>query len=169
MTHFLAKNILFLWILASFISCKNPAPQASFDRDLVAREAEKMLQDYHTSIEKDGLLAEFAFLDSSEAFFWAPPGLHSAVDYDSIRTLILQIAPSLQKSELEWKSLKVIPLSEEFASYTGIISATNLDTAGNSNHSTLIESGTLIKRADGWKILNGQTALLPEETQIGYK
>jgi hypothetical protein len=34
------------------------------------------------------------------------------------------------------------------------------DTSGKTSHHVLVETGTLIKRKGGWKLLNGQTNLV---------
>jgi hypothetical protein len=36
------------------------------------------------------------------------------------------------------------------------------DTSGKTSSFSLIESGVLIKREDGWKLLSGQTSIISE-------
>ena len=63
--------------------------------------------------------------------------------------------------EYQWSAIKIYPLSEELANYTGIVNCSMTDTSGIKTDVSLIESGVLIKRGDGWKYLSGQTRVLP--------
>jgi hypothetical protein len=56
--------------------------------------------------------------------------------------------------------LKIIPLSKELASYTGRLNSTIVNKLGKVMTFSLVETGVLIKRKDGWKLLNGQTSIL---------
>jgi len=51
--------------------------------------------------------------------------------------------------EFKFDTIKVYPLSNSIANYTGTVSG------------KMIESGTLIKHKNGWKLLNGQSRNLP--------
>ena len=44
-----------------------------------------------------------------------------------------------------------------------------IDTAGIESNVLIIESGTLIKRGDGWKLLSGQSAILDSKTENDSK
>jgi len=55
----------------------------------------------------------------------------------------------------------LFPLTSELVSYTGIVTGTMTDTTGQRSENTTIESGMIIKRPDGWKLLCGQSAALP--------
>jgi len=132
----------------------------AFNATRVQEEAVDMLYRYHDAIESDGLLAEFKFLDDTDAFFWVPPGYSTALDYDSVRTILTINAPSVRMIEIEWESLEVMPLSADIASFHGIVNSVMTDTDGLLTETRLLESGTLIRRKDGWKLLSGQTHVL---------
>ncbi|MEZ4919480.1 MAG: nuclear transport factor 2 family protein [Saprospiraceae bacterium] len=146
-------------LLGAVISCTAPA----FNQSEVEQEVRNMLKSYHQAMETNGLEAEFDFLDNSDDFFWVPPGYTSTLTYDSVRTILKQTAPAIDSISLSWETLSIYPLSRDLASYSGIVSGTMRDTSGNINAMHLIESGTCIRRADGWKLLNGQSAVLPEK------
>jgi len=40
-----------------------------------------------------------------------------------------------------------------------------IDTSGIKSSAIIIESGTVIKRSDGWKLLSGQSAILNPESE----
>ena len=82
----------------------------------------QMLKEYHAAIEKDGLTAEFQYLDHSADFFWVPPGYTSALTYDSVRTILTQNAKGFSAITFEWDTLQIFPLSEEIANYSGVVS-----------------------------------------------
>ncbi len=150
----------FLFIL---LCCQKPTQQAiELDEEQIENEARNMLTDYLQNVSQKGLTAEFDYLDSSNNFFWVPPGYHSTLKYDSIRTILLQNAKALQRVELQWDTLQIFPLSNEIATYSGIVKSNTTDTSGTKTSVSIIESGTLLKRKEGWKLLSGQSAVLPK-------
>lgn len=155
------KSMLILSIAIGLCNCGQKA-ETHFDAHSVETTVRQMLGEYHDAIQSGGLTAEFDYLDTSRAFFWVPPGYTSALDYDSVHAILTANAAHWSTVEFSWKTLDVYPLSETLASYTGIVAGDMVDTLGMRSQMTIIESGTLIKRPDGWKLLNGQSALLPE-------
>ena len=131
-----------------------------FDEQRIEREVRQMLKDYHHDIQRDGLLAEFKYLDSTDQFFWIPPGHASSLSYDSVRKILEVNASFVRQADFQWDTLQVVPLSEEFATYSGIVIGKITDTSGVITLSKILESGTLIKRGDGWKLLSGQSVEL---------
>ena len=154
--YFIAINILL-----SFVTCSSPPENRQFDRGQIEKEVTTMLHDYHASMKDHGIAGEFDYLDNSSDFFWVPPGFQSKLDYDSVKVILEQTATVTKSISLEWRTLEVFPLSNEIATYTGIVESTMTDTANNVNEAVIIESGTVIKRSDGWKLLSGQSAVLP--------
>lgn len=157
------KQLFYICAMFMLISCNNEPKPEKFDKKKITAETEKMLHDYHSAINREGLMAEFLYLDHSHDFFWVPPGYHSALTYDSVQTILTQNSKALRQIKLEWSSLQIYPLSNEVASYTGIVKGQMTDTAGIETHISIIESGTLIRRTDGWKLLGGQSATLATE------
>src|SRR4030095_5977869 len=121
-------------------------------------EIRETLNEYFKDVSKNGLSAEFKWFDSTADFFWVPPSFRSPLSYDSVRSILEQNAKATKSVNLEWESLKILPLDEDFANYTGTIRATVTDTSGHNNSIHLIETGTVVKRKNGWKLLCGQTA-----------
>lgn len=136
--------------------------QRDFSKDQVDEEVREMLDNYFIDIAKRGLTAEFQYLDQSSEFFWVPPGYHTALDYDSVKTILSSNALAYSSVKFKWKTLQVYPLAAEHATYTGVVEGVMIDTANVSSNILLIESGVIIKRADGWKLLSGQSATLPQ-------
>jgi len=163
-THIgLLKSLPFLGIsILLLVSCNPQAEQTTFDQEEVKQAVKQTLENYFKDIAKDGLTAEFKYLDNSPDFFWVPPGYSSALSYDSVRAILTQNAPNFKKNIFYWEQLQLYPHSAEITSYTGIVNASVTDTTGVETKSRIIESGTMILRKDGWKILNGQSRLLPE-------
>jgi hypothetical protein len=124
----------------------------------VIQEVSAMLNNYHEAIEKDGLEAEFDYLDNSREFFWVPPGYRTALDFDSVAAVLRVTDPSISAIQIRWDSLKIIPLREDLAQFYGTITMQTTDTAGTITTGHLVETGLVIKRSDGWKLLNGQSA-----------
>ena len=119
-----------------------------------------MLHAYLDAMREGGLEAEFNYLDSTDAFFWVPPGYDSWISYDSVAAVLRAMAPTLRSTDYRWKSLRIDPISEDRAIYTGTLTGALTDTSGQVTNLSMIETGTVIRREDGWKLLNGQSALL---------
>jgi len=130
------------------------------DKKGTAYAVREMLDNYHNDIARDGLTAEFKYLDNSSDFFWVPPGYNTALSYDSVRTILEENSKMFHSVMFQWESLQVFPLTNEIPNYTGILKSHMIDTARVESSVTMIESGTLIKREDGWKLLSGQSRLL---------
>jgi hypothetical protein len=148
-------------MIALLCSCSKASTTEPVSSDSVAVEVERMLHKYHEAMKTGGLLAEFNFLDNSPDFFWVPPGYESTLTYDSVRTILEKNARAIASIQLEWETLRIFPLSNRIANYSGIVRSVSTDTSGAVHSVRMIESGTTIKREDGWKLLNGQSAILP--------
>jgi len=133
----------------------------NLEKDDITLEVKEMLFDYHEAISLGGLKAEFAYLDSSDQFFWVPPGYHSALNFDSVRNILLYNDRSMKQVDFHWDELELFVLSPKIVNFTGIVRGQMIDTANVTSPVHIIESGTCIKREDGWKLLSGQSALLP--------
>jgi hypothetical protein len=157
------QNIFFAFIL-TFLACTSPPNPKDINKEIVIQEVQQMLDNYHKAIQENGLTAEFDYLDHSKDFFWVPPGYTSALTYDSVKTILETNATLFVKVEFHWKSLQIIPLTNEISNYYGIVEGILTDTAGFENNAAIIESGTVIKRPDGWKLLSGQSTNLSAPT-----
>jgi hypothetical protein len=143
------------------ISCKQASTSTALTADekrAVADTVRKVLQNYYDDIRQSGLMAEFKYLDSSDEFFWVPPGFTSALSYDSIAGILKRNAAYTRSMINTWDTLSVTPLTKELATYTGKMSFRVTDMTGNTSTGSLLETGVLIRRKDGWKLLCGQTS-----------
>jgi hypothetical protein len=130
------------------------------EQDAISISATQMLRDYHADVRRAGLTAEFNYLDSSADFFWLPPGYRSPVTYKQVSEFLRKAAPVYRSVSNSWDSLRVIPYTQDLAGYTGRMRSVMTDTSGKSTELILIETGLLVKRKSGWKLLNGQTSIL---------
>lgn len=146
--------------LLTIISCTQPSTLSEAEKATITADVTLTLKNYYADIKKSGLTAEFDYLDQSADFFWVPPGYSAAISYDSVAAVLRQNAPNYLSINNAFDTLKIIPLSKELASYTGRLHSTMIDTAGIATTFSLVETGLLIKRKDGWKLLHGQTALV---------
>ena len=130
------------------------------EKEAISIEITNVLNKYTLAISHDGLMAEFDFLDSSAEFYWIPPGYTSALKYDSVKAIISGIAPGIKSMDNKYHDIQIWPYSNTHVGYTAHVNSTGVDTAGNTNITTLLESGTLIKRRNGWKLLSGHTSVV---------
>ncbi len=159
MKHF--KTLLYCVILLTFVSCSGtPNELSDKQKSIVAQEVVQMLNNYYADIAKEGLIAEFKYLDNSKDFFWVPPGYNSTLNYDSVRTILLSRNDIFSEFNFSWDTLQVFPISLHIATYAGVVNGSITDTTGVETVVRMIESGTLIKRKDGWKLLSGQSSII---------
>lgn len=144
-------------------SCVQTEKLNASEKELIVAEVREMFNNYHSDIRKSGLTAEFKYLDKSSDFFWVPPGYNSALTYDSVHTILVNNAKLFREILFEWDTLKIFPLTNEIANYSGIVKGSMTDTSGIVTSVLIIESGTVVRRSDGWKLLSGQSAVLEPE------
>jgi len=156
------KSLIFLIFLAC-LSCGRSESKIVIEIDSLSIKSEvrEMLHSYHQSIKEFGLIGEFEYLDHSAEFFWVPPGYQTALTYDSVESILKQSAKGFKSAEFSWDTLRLSVLSPSIVNYTGIVSGTMIDTSDVVTEVSIIESGTIIKRPNGWKLLSGQSATIP--------
>ena len=156
-------KLLFIIIPIFMLPACNSKPSfTEEDKKTVANEARQTLYKYYEDINLSGLMAELPYLDSSADFFWVPPAYSDPISYSEVVDYIRQTAPVFRNVINQWDTLRITPLTKELASYTGKLSSTITDSAGTTETHSMIETGLMIKRKDGWKLLNGQTSSLQE-------
>jgi hypothetical protein len=153
----LIATIIFLITL---LACQSAATLSDEEKATVAKEVRQMLISYDDDIRKNGLPAEFKYLDNSSDFFWVPPGFTNPLSFDSVADIIKQNAGLFILVDNKWDTLTIYPLTSELATFTGRITSTLTPVTGSLINTTLMETGTAIKRKDGWKLLNGQTSII---------
>jgi hypothetical protein len=156
----MTQQILTFLTVCSILSCGQPKPLTEIEKKDITKDIRQTLDNYYNEISKTGLTAEFKYLDNSADFFWVPPGYSSSISYDSVIAVINKNAPVYKSVNNSFDTLRIIPLSKELAIYTGRLRSTMTDTADKETTLSLMETGVLIKRQDGWKLLNGQTSIL---------
>src|SRR5687767_7969777 len=107
-----------IWIFFLF-SCSQQQP--SEKQKVVKKPAEPVvnilpvvqetLYKYADDILRKGLKAEFHYLDTSEKFFWVPPGYPSAIHYDSVAAILRANQDKYHYKLYEWESLFITQLS----------------------------------------------------------
>jgi hypothetical protein len=155
------SNFRFVIVLLLALSCKqSDTSPIQTDSRSVTDTIRQTLNNYYADIKKEGLAAEFRYLDSSSDFFWVPPGCTSSISYDSVAVVLKQNMFLYKTIDNSWDTLVIKPLTGEFASYTGRIHSITTDTSGKKMEVTLLETGILVKRQNGWKLLSGQTSVI---------
>jgi len=153
-----------LWcfvFLSMAVSCGEPEMGfTQSDRKMISDSIRQTLNNYFADIKKEGLTAELKYLDSSSDFFWVPPGYKSSISYDSVAAILKRYAPFYQSTDNSWETLMINPITNNLASYSGRIHSITTDSSGKVSNFTLIETGLVVKRQTGWKLLNGQTSVV---------
>jgi len=146
-------------------ACTQTDKLGEAEKERIVSEVEEMFDNYHNDIKQEGLTAEFKYLDQSPDFFWVPPGYKTALSYDSVRSILNNNAILFRDIEFSWDTLQVFPLTKEIANYSGIVEGSMTDTSGLVTSVLIIESGTVVRRSDGWKLLSGQSAVLEPDSE----
>ncbi|MFZ1676052.1 MAG: hypothetical protein WBP41_04520 [Saprospiraceae bacterium] len=156
------QNLVFVLLIFSIVSCgKKTSVLSVKENEAIIDTIRQTLTNYYEDIKKDGLTAEFKYLDHSPEFYWAPPGFNAPITYDQVEKGVKDNAAKFKSVDNTWLILRIDPLNSELASYTGTIHSVASDTTGQVGDYKLIETGLLIKRKDGWKLYRGQTSVLP--------
>jgi hypothetical protein len=156
----LAPTICFVICLALFTSCSSEKLSKRKSKTIEA-EAKAMLEAYHRDLALEGLPAEFKYLDSTDQFSWHPAGYDSPISYDSVAATIRQLDDFYTSIKSQWDTLAITPVADTLVNYTGAFTTTMTDITGFSESYAMHETGTLIKRPDGWKMLTGKTTVMP--------
>jgi hypothetical protein len=156
----LAPITCFVICLALLTSCSSEQLSKRQSKRIEA-EARSMLEAYHRDLASEGLTAEFKYLDSTDQFSWHPAGYNSPITYDSVATVLLQLDDFYTSIKSKWDTLSIVPVSDTLVNYTGAFTTTMTDVTGFSETYEMHETGTLIKRPDGWKMQTGKTTMMP--------
>jgi hypothetical protein len=152
------KNFLIALNLFLLFSCAQNENGAV--NDDLQKEIKSTIDNYYNELRKEGLVAELKYLDSSNRFFWVPPGYLNYANYNVIAAAIKRNAASLKSIDNRYDSLLIIPLTNDYAQFVMRTISTTIRADGDSIKSAFIESGVMVRRKDGWKFLSGQTSLL---------
>ena len=153
------KQFLLLSVLVGFTSCTVTKSAQEYNKDVVYQEILTMFNSYHNDVKEQGLLAQLNYLDASEDFYWLPVGYKTPQNYTSLKTIIIESAKNLKSIELEWVQLQITPVTGQFATYSGVVKVAMKDIQDRLSAAYVIETGTLIKRVNEWKLLSGQSQL----------
>ena len=156
------RQILATLITGSLASCSEPSLLTEKEKLDMIFSIRQTLDNYYNDIRKEGLTAELKYLDNTAKFFWVPPGYARHISYDSVVTNLKQNALHYKNIDNRFDTLWIIPLTRELATYTGKIHSTLTDTNNKKMTFSLVETRLLIKRPDGWKLFNGQTAIVDQ-------
>lgn len=151
------------WIAWAVVGLSVSACTPAFDeaaRQKVAAEATQVLMDYQAAICKDGLLAEFAFLDSTDDFHWLPPGAAAPMDYDSVARAIRQNAAALDTACVTYADLAVTATAPDSARYTATVQSFAVTHEGDTSMASLREQGVLVLKNGKWWLLSGNTTMM---------
>jgi hypothetical protein len=155
------KQSLFLLVSILLAGCSQRTTLVSpAYHDRVAMEVRETLTDYLDAVRAHGFMGEINYLDDSDDFFWVPPGRTSAIGYDSVIVILRASAPLYQVVDNRWDSLQVVPITKHVATYTGKLTSELTDMHGKTETYHLLETGVVIRRRDGWKLLHGHTSLM---------
>ncbi|GAA4462135.1 hypothetical protein GCM10023093_08130 [Nemorincola caseinilytica] len=142
-------------------ACKDHTALSERQRAEVSGEVKTMLYKYCADVKARGLHAEYDHIDNSGEFFWVPPGATAPLCFDTVISMIGRNAGMYKDVNNTFDTLVVTPLTTRLAAYSARIRSATTDTAGKYVVVYLVETGTVIKRKNGWKLLCGQTSVCP--------
>ncbi len=120
-----------------------------------------MLYGYCNDLRSQGLQAQFHYMDNSGHFFWVPAGSTSAQGLDSTLAIARRAMANVSVVNRSYDTLLVHPLTTTLAAYSARIRSIVSYTGGKDSTILTVETGTLVKRKDGWRFLYGQTTAIP--------
>jgi hypothetical protein len=141
-------------------SCSERTNLSTTEYDKIKREIEAALHKNFETIAAEGWIGELKALDDSRQFSWVPPGKYAPINYDSMKSVLQRATMTIEKTELAWIELYVKPISQTLATYSGRYSSRYTMKSGKVAEFTMAESGTVIRKKNGWKLISGQTFLI---------
>lgn len=152
--------LIFLLALVFSNSCKQGPPSLTDEqKGTLVMEIKETLDNYYADIKSGGLIAEFKYLDSTKDFSWMPPGYTKPISFDSVACILKANSGNYKEIDNSFENLNIEVLCEDSAVYSGKIRSIMTDTTNTPMTIYLNEKGKLIKRKDGWKLLNGETTI----------
>lgn len=156
----MTQTTLVLFTILTLASCRQSSSLTESEKVRIIEDVRETLDNYYADIRKTGLTAEFQYLDNSSEFYWTPPGYAISISYDSVAAILNRNASNYISVDNSFDTLRITPLSKEYAAYTGRLKSIMTDTSGRTTTFLLVETGVLIRREGRWKLLNGQTSIL---------
>jgi hypothetical protein len=157
------KIILILLMALGLAACRNQTELSEREETKVRDEVKAMLYKYNDAVREQGLQAEFAYIDNSDRFFWVPPGATAPLPFDTVLAMISRNAGQMRLVNNSFDMLTVTPLTSMLAAYSARIRSATTDVQGRDTVLSLVETGMVIKRKEGWKLLCGQTGICNTE------
>ena len=154
------RFIIGSFFLLLLICSNDPVTLTENEKSNIREEVRATLKMCNDDIRKNGLSAELRYLDTSEQFFWMPPGYSSAISRDSVIAAIKHNASLFKSIDQPFDTISVFPLTKDMACYTGRIHSMMTDSSGKVFESWLWETALMVKRSEGWKLLSGQTSMI---------
>jgi hypothetical protein len=156
------KKLMLLYFILMLFSCTQSTILTENEKTIIIDSVHHTLNNYFSDIKRSGLMAEFNYLDHSPDFFWVPPGYAGPISYDSVAGILKRSALKYTTVDNVFDTLHIVPLSKELVTYTGRLHSNMTDTSGITMRFSLLETGVLIKRTNGWKLLNGHTSIIKQ-------
>jgi len=117
-----------------------------------------MMKSLVSDLNTDGIQSQLKYLDNSDKFQYTFLNSGKIYDYEELKKQLEISSSTDYKVNLSFDEFKITPLSDKLVSYSLILSGYERIDGQNSDIS-LVETGTLIRRNDGWKIINAQTTV----------
>ena len=131
------------------------------ERKTVDKEVKDMLYGYCNDLRSQGLQAQFHYMDNGGQFFWLTAGSTSAQGLDSTLAIAGRAMANVSVVNRSYDTLLVQPLTTTLAAYSARVRSVVTYTGGKDTTLLTVETGTLVKRREGWRFLYGQTTALP--------
>ena len=103
--------------------------------------------------------------DDSPEFLWVFPPDTTVISRDAQLAIVKAEAPLYRSIDPVWDYMRVEPLTNRYAVFTGRSHTTMIDTSGRVFKFTGVTTGIVVHRPGGWKFLNGQTYEVPLKNQ----
>jgi hypothetical protein len=151
--------IFALYLSAFLFSCKTGG-LTDQEALMIREEIAQTINDYCLDVKFHGLTAELKYLDSTGEFSWQPPGCLVPISFDSVAAILKQNAPFFKCVINVYDSLKIVPIDKNNAVYSAVVRSLITNTRNQVSRLLMSETGHVIKRNDGWKLLRGETKIL---------
>jgi len=146
-----------LAFLCFITSCQQPAILTESQRAVIRDSVIQLNNRYFDDVKANRLGAVLDYIDDSPEFFWVFPPDTTVISHDALVAMFKTEVRLYRSIDLVWDYMRVEPLTNQYAVYTGKFHETKIDISNRVTKFNGAETGIVVHRPTGWKFLNGQT------------
>ena len=149
--------ICFLAVAVQSVYCQQQATLTQSQRAAIRDSVTQLKYRVWDEVRAKHFEGTLNCFDDSPEFFWVFTPDTTIILHDVFVAMLKGAFQDYRSIDVVWDRIHVEPLTNQYAVYTGKYHVTYIDTSGKVFKAIGVETGIVVHRPTGWKILNGQT------------